>query len=233
MSPFRRGARDGAPFVLITMPFGALFGLLAAEAGMPLDRIVAFSAIVIAGASQLTALGLVEDGAPVAVAVLSGLAVNLRMMMYSAALVPHLGPAPPWQRVVIGYLLVDYTYALGQARFEAETGWSTAQKVRYFAGTALYVFPSWVGATVAGAALGAALPDWVPLGFALPLAFAALAAPMLKSAAHVTAAAVSVVGTLLLAGLPWNAGLLVAALAALAAGAEVERRRDRADGGPR
>lgn len=224
MSPFARGARDGAPFVLIMVPFGMLFGLLAAEAGMTMERIAAFSAIVIAGASQLTALGLVEDGAPVAVAILSGLAVNLRMMMYSAALVPHLGDAPPWQRVVIAYLLVDQTFALAQGRFDAEPGWTTAQRVRYFAGTAVYVFPAWVGATLLGAAAGAATPDWVPLGVALPLAFAALVGPMLRTGAHAVAAAVSVAGTLALSGLPWNAGLLVAALLAMAAGAAVERR---------
>ena len=223
-SPFGRGARDGAPFLFIMVPFGALFGVIATEAGLSFEKVVAFSAIVIAGASQLTALGLAQEGAPELVAVLSGLAVNLRMMMYSAALVPHLGDAPPWQRAVIGYLLVDQTYALAQTRFEAATDWSTRDRVAYFAGTAAYVFPAWVGATAAGAALGAALPDWLPLGFAVPLAFVALVAPMLKTAAHVAAATTSVVLTLALAGVPWNGGLLIAALVAIAVGAEVERR---------
>ncbi|MBM2576145.1 AzlC family ABC transporter permease [Jannaschia sp. Os4] len=224
MSPFARGARDGAPFLFIMVPFGALFGVIGTEAGLSFEKVVAFSAIVVAGASQLTTLGLAQEGAPLAVAVLSGLAVNLRMMMYSAALVPHLGDAPPWQRAVIGYLLVDQTYALAQARFEDAPGWSTRDKVAYFAGTASYVFPAWVGATAAGALLGAALPDWLPLGFAVPLAFVALVAPMLRTAAHAAAAVTSVVLTLALAGVPWNGGLLIAALIAIAVGAEVERR---------
>ena len=42
--------------------------------------------------------------------------------------------------------------------------------------------------------------------------------------AHLAAALVSVTLGLALAGLPYNFGLLIAAVAALAAGAEVERR---------
>ena len=224
LSPFWQGARDGAPFVLIMAPFGALFGLLASEAGLPLDQVLVFSSLVIAGAAQFTTLTLMEDGVPLAIAVISGLAVNLRMMMYSAALTPHFGPAPIWQRTLIAYLLVDQTYALSATRFE-EVSWSTRQKVAYFTGTALYVFPAWVGSTLLGALAGERLPEWLALDFALPLAFIALVAPMLRSVAHVAAALVSVIGTLAFAWVPSNLGLLIAAALAMMVGAEIERRR--------
>jgi hypothetical protein len=42
----------------------------------------------------------------------------------------------------------------------------------------------------------------------------------------VAAAGTAVALSLLLAGLPWNLGLILAAAAAMAVGAEVERRRD-------
>ena len=42
----------------------------------------------------------------------ASLAVNLRMAMYSASLVAHLGPARLWQRALVAYLNVDQTYAL-------------------------------------------------------------------------------------------------------------------------
>ncbi|UWQ21413.1 AzlC family ABC transporter permease [Jannaschia sp. W003] len=220
---FRRGVLDGLPFIVIMAPFGALFGVLATEAGLRLDQTLAFSAVVIAGAAQFTALGLMDAGAPVAVVLLSALAVNLRMMMYSAALVPHLGSAPRWQRAAASYLLVDQTYALSAARFE-ETPWSVPDKMRYFAGTALPVFPAWTGGTLLGAELGARVPESWPLDFAMPLAFLALVGPMLRTRAHVAAAFVSVVAALGLAWLPWNLGLLAAAALAMATGAEVERR---------
>ena len=223
-SPFARGVAAGLPFVIVMVPFGALFGVLGAEAGLPLAQIMAFSMLVIAGASQFAAVHLMQDGMPIAIVVLSGLAVNLRMVMYSAALVPHLGPAPLWQRAVVSYLLVDQTYALAAETYAREGRWSVADKVAYFAGTALPVFPAWVGATWAGAALGARMPEALALDFALPLAFLSLIGPALRTRAHVAAAFVSAAGSVALAWMPWNLGLIVAALAALATGAEVERR---------
>ena len=223
-SAFGRGVAEGTPFVLVMVPFGALFGVVATEAGLPIGQVMAFSIVVIAGASQFAAVQLIEQGAPVAVAVASGIAINLRMAMYSAAMVPHLGRAPLWQRAAISYLLVDQTYALAQQAYDARADWGVPERVAYFGGVALPVFPAWVGATWAGAALGAQVPAGLPLDFALPLAFLALVGPLLRTRAHVAAAFVSVAGTLLLAWVPWNLGLLVAAAAAMAVGAEVERR---------
>ncbi|MEM7641264.1 MAG: AzlC family ABC transporter permease [Pseudomonadota bacterium] len=222
--PFLRGVADGMPFVVIMVPFGALFGVLAIEAGLPLAQVMGFTTLVIAGASQFVAVQLMSDGVPGAIVVASALAVNLRMVMYSAAMVPHLGPAPFWQRVGISYLLVDQTYALAQSAFDREQAWSVSDKVAYFAGTALPVFPVWVGSTWVGAVLGARVPESWQLEFAMPLAFLALVAPMLKSRAHVAGAFVSVTGTLLLWWVPWNLGLILAAIAAMAVAAEIERR---------
>lgn len=225
-SPFRRGVAEGLPFIVIMVPFGALFGVLGVEAGLPLDQVMAFSVLVIAGASQFTAVQLMVDGVPAAVVVLSALAVNLRMVMYSASMVPHLGAAPLWQRSIIAYMLVDQTYALAQNAYDTEPGWSVADKVAYFAGVALPVFPAWVGATWAGAVLGAQVPDGWQLDFAMPLAFVALVGPMLKSRAHIAAAFVSVVAALSLWWVPWNLGLILAAGLGMVVGAEVDRRME-------
>lgn len=225
-SPFRRGVAEGLPFIVIMVPFGALFGVLGVESGLPLDQVMAFSVLVIAGASQFTAVQLIVDSVPVVVVVLSALAVNLRMVMYSASMVPHLGAAPLWQRALISYLLVDQTYALAQNAYDTEVSWSVQDKVRYFAGVALPVFPAWVGATFAGAVLGTQIPDSWQLDFALPLAFVALVGPMLKSRAHMAAAAVSVVGALTLWWVPYNLGLILAATAGMIVGAEVDRRME-------
>ena len=223
-SAFRRGVVEGAPFVIVMVPFGALFGVVATEAGLSLAQVMGFSIVVIAGASQFVAVQLLDQGAPVAIAVASALAVNLRMVMYSASMAPHLGRAPLWQRALVSYLLVDQTYALAVQAYETRVEWGVGERVAYFGGVALPVFPAWAGATWAGAALGAQVPAGLPLDFALPLAFIALVGPLLRTRAHVAAAFVSVAGALALAWVPWNLGLLLAAAAAMAVGAEVERR---------
>jgi hypothetical protein len=50
---------------------------------------------------------------------------------------------------------------------------------------------------------------------------------MLKSLAHVAAAVTSVLGALTLAFIPYNAGLLIAAVLAMAVGAATESRMTR------
>ena len=95
-----QGLRAGAPFFLVIGPFGLLFGVLAAEAGLNLFETLSFSVVVIAGAAQFTALQLLQDQAPTLVVLASALAVNLRMAMYSASITPHLGGLPLWKRAI-------------------------------------------------------------------------------------------------------------------------------------
>ena len=221
---FWRGARDAAPFVIVVMPFGALFGVVGTEAGLDLWQVMGFSFLVIAGASQFAALQLMTENAPALIVVASALAVNLRMAMYSAALAPHLGPAPLWQRALIAYMNIDQTYAMAVQRYEAAPPLSVAAKVAFFFGTATPIVPLWCIVTFVGALAGAAVPPEWGLDFVVPVAFLAMVAPALRTLAHVGAALASVVVMLLVAGLPWNLGLLVAGLSGMAVGAEIERR---------
>jgi len=228
---FWQGLRHGAPFVLVVAPFGLVFGVVAADAGFNMLQALGFSVAVIAGAAQLTAVQLMTEGAPLVVVVLTALAVNLRMAMYSASLAPHLGAAPVWQRALIAYLMVDQAYAQSVLHFDQHPQMTLPEKVAYYFGTVTPIFPLWYLMTIVGALLGNRIPADIPIGFAVPIAFLALIGPMLRTLAHVVAAFVSVVGALVFSGLPYNLGLLIAALLAMATGAAVEtwtaRRRAR------
>lgn len=218
------GVREGLPFVLVILPFGLLFGVVAAEAGLNLLEAVSFSVLVIAGAAQFTALQLLSDQAPALIALVSALAVNLRMAMYSATMAAHIGGAPLWKRAIAAYVLVDQTFAAASLRYEREPAWGHAEKTAYFFGAASPIYLPWLGATMAGALLGSTIPESLALDFALPITFLAMIGPMLRTLPHVIAAGVAVTLALLLAGMPYNLGLLVAGLAGMAAGAEAERR---------
>lgn len=223
-SAYWRGFRHGLPFLVIVVPFGTVFGVAATEAGLDLFTTMAMTMLVFAGASQLAALQLMTENAPVVIVLLAALAVNLRMAMYSAALTPHLGQAPFWQRGVMAFFLVDQPYALCEAEFHRRPGQPLPARVAYYAGTATPIAILWWSASFAGATIGRALPPEWGLDFAAPLTFIAMFAPALRSAPHVAAALVATVLALLLAGLPWNLGLILAAGAAMATGAAVERR---------
>lgn len=223
-STFGLGVRDGLPFILVVGPFAVVFGVAAAELGLTNLQAFAFSTIVIAGAAQITALQLLSDGAPLPVAIVTALAVNLRMAMYSASLVRYLGPAPLWKRALASYGLVDQSYACSIRRFEEFPEWSVAERLAYFGGAIAPVLPAWVILTVVGAAIGTTLPAWLALDFAVPICFLAIIAPMLRTIAHLAAAATSILVALVFSGMPYSTGLILAALAAMAVGAEVERR---------
>ncbi|MEX3017027.1 AzlC family ABC transporter permease [Gymnodinialimonas hymeniacidonis] len=223
-SAFLQGARDAGPFLLVAGPFGALFGVVATEAGLNIAQVMGFSVVVIAGASQLAALQLMLDQAPAVIVLLSAIAVNLRMAMYSASLAPHLGAAPLWKRALVAYMNVDQTYAVSVLKYEDAPEMSLAEKLGYFFGTCVPIIPVWIIATYIGARLGEVIPsDW-DIAFAVPVAFLAMVAPALRTAAHVAAAFASVVLAIVFAGLPYNLGLMPAGIGAMIVGAEVERR---------
>ena len=81
--------------------------------------------------------------------------------------------------------------------------------------------------TLVGIMVGSAIPEAWALDFIVPIMFLAMVSPMLKSLAHVAAAAVSVSVALALVGLPSGTGLLVAAAAAMVTGAIVATRIER------
>ncbi len=226
-SAFWRGFRDSAPFVIVVAPFALVFGVIATEAGLNVAEVMAFTIVVIAGAAQLTALQLMTEEAPTVVVLASALAVNLRMAMYSAALAPHLGKAPLWQRAFVAYFLVDQSYAVSALKYDAAPQMSLGAKTAYFFGSVAPVAPVWYGFTLVGALVGQAIPPEYNLDFAVPIAFLALIAPALRTGAHVAAAFVSVVAVLLLAWVPYNLGLLIAAALGMMAGAQVEVMQDR------
>ncbi len=225
-----QGFRAGAPFVLVVAPFGLLFGVVATEAGMDLWQTMAMTVLVIAGASQFAAVQLLSDHAPVLVAVATGLAVNMRMAMYSASLAPHLGKANLGRRALVAYFLVDQSYAVSVAEYEQNPARPLPDKLAYFFGSMTPIAPLWYGFTLVGAVAGAAIPPEYALDFAVPITFIAIVAPALRSLPHIAAAFVSVAASLALAGLPYNSGLMVAALLAMITGAFIDKRMEQAHG---
>lgn len=229
-SAYFKGVRDGAPFVLIIIPFSMLFGVLAVEAGLSVFETLMFSIVVIAGAAQFTALQLLQEEAPTIIVLASALTVNLRMAMYSASLTPYLGAAPLWQRALAAYMTVDQSYVLAVAQFENAPEMTVPQRVAYFFGAVTPVIPLWYIFTVVGAMLGAQIPESWALDFAIPIAFLAMIAPMFRTLAHVVAAFVAVVVSLLAAGVPYSLGIIIAALCGMIAGAQTELWTERRNG---
>jgi 4-azaleucine resistance transporter AzlC len=91
---FTAGIRDTLPLLLGALPFGLIYGAIAATSGLSMTAAILMSALVFAGSSQFIAVGLVAAQTPVAIIVLTTLIVNLRHMLYSATLLPYLKDLP-------------------------------------------------------------------------------------------------------------------------------------------
>ncbi len=219
---FVTGAKHAVPLLLGVAPFGMIVGVTASGAGLSPIEASAMSVMVFAGASQLAALELIGAGAAAPIVWLTAALVNARFLMYSASLAPH------WQRLSLGwkglmaYVLTDQAYALSIIRYEHH---QPSDPRAYYLGLSVVLWLTWQTTTVAGAVLGARIPPGWSLDFAVPLIFLSLMAPAIRDRAGASAAASAGVVAVVAIGLPFNMGLMVAALSGIVVGTVVDARR--------
>jgi predicted branched-subunit amino acid permease len=221
---FRAGFAGMLPAALALMPFGLVCGVSAATAGASPAAAMGLSAIVFSGAAQILATQLYAAGAPVAVIVLACFVIGLRLVMYSAAMAPHLAPLPRrWQRL-LAFVLTDQVFAAGIRRFERDDDRKAA--AAHFFGSGVALWSSWQAWNLAGYFAGNVIPASWSLDFAVPLCFLALLAPLLRGVPAIAAAAVAAVGVVALEALPMRLNLVTAGLLGIAVGVAVEVARE-------
>jgi predicted branched-subunit amino acid permease len=224
----RAGARAVAPMLVGVVPFGLVAGATPVDNGFGLGAAVGLSTIVFAGASQLACLEVLASGGSGLVAAVAAWTINLRMLLYSASLAPHLGDEPLRRRALVAYLLTDQAYAVSITRWSSEAPPEPERRVPYFLGAGLLLWIVWQASTLAGALVGTAVPDDVPLDFAVPLVFLVLLVPAIVDRMALVAAGVGGFGAVAAAELgAGSLSLLVGALAGIVAGTIAETVRDR------
>jgi predicted branched-subunit amino acid permease len=133
---------------------------------------------------------------------------------------------------VFAYALFDINFALATARFEEQApteGDGSFHRGWYYVGATAPLVGTFAGATLVGALAGRVIGEGLGLSFAIPLIFVALVVPRLTDRAAAATAAVAAGVAVVAAGLPFNAGLLVAAACGTVAGVVIERVDDDAD----
>ena len=207
--------------LLGTVPFGVITGVAMVASGIAPPAAMAMSVIVFAGASMIASAQLLASGAPALMVVIATVFINLRFMMYSASLRPHLIGAPLRWRLLAGYLLADGAYGLSLGRFAEER--EDAGKLGFFLGAGVAIWVTWQAAVLAGILIGAGLPASWRLEFAAPLAFIAMSVPLLRDRAMVAAALAAGVTVMLAHGLPLRLSIPLAALTGIAVGLAARR----------
>lgn len=222
---FRRGVREALALAPAMLPFGLVVGVTADVKGLSLLETALMSMLVFAGTSQIVALELWSDPAPILGATLAAFVVNLRLAPMGAALAPWLDRLRGWRLWGTLATLVDNSFALSVADQRAG-----GRDAALLLGMGMTLWVVWSSVTV----LGHVLAGWVRLPPGHPVFFAALASvlaitvPLWRGArSDLLPWLMAGLGALLahLAGLgpPWP--VLAGALAGATAGALRDARR--------
>lgn len=215
------GARAVAPLMIGVIPFGLVFGIVAAGSTVGPWLGGSTSVVIFAGAAQLATLQLIDAGVAGAVVIATALVINARHLMYSAALAPHFQEFPTVARFALPYVLTDQAFAVSIVRYGEVT--DPVYKQWYFTGAALTLWTTWQISTVAGIALGAQVPASWSLDFAIPLVFLVLLVPAIKSRSELIAALVGGGIAVAAAGAPYGLGLMIGAISGVIAGVIAQR----------
>jgi 4-azaleucine resistance transporter AzlC len=223
IAEFLAGARDTFPLIVGAIPFGIIFGTLAIASGLSVAGTLAMSAFVFAGSAQFIAVGLLATGTGWPFIVITTFVVNLRHMLYSAALAPYVSKLPQRWQIPIAFWLTDETFAVVVNRFTI--GPPTDGARWYYLGSALFMYTNWQLCTWLGVTVGQMLPDASAWGleFAMPVTFIGMTMPYLKSRSMVVTILVAGAVSVIAFGMPNKLGLMVATMAGIGAGIITEK----------
>ncbi len=168
-SGVRAGVLVAQPMAASVLLYGAVFGVLAGEAGWSTLQALLMSGLVYSGSAQLAALEIGVTSTMLAPLLLAVLLLNARYLLYGAALRPWLAGTTPIQAYATLFFTGDGSWALSMkeyARGNRDAGFV------FGSGVAMYL--PWSLGTVGGHVLASRVPDPRALGLDFMLvAFAA------------------------------------------------------------
>ena len=195
--------------------YGTVFGGLAVQAGLYPVEVWGMSVLVLAGASQFVAVPMIAAGAPALAVILTTYVVNMRHYLMAATLAPSFRGFKRRWLALIAHLINDESFAVAAAR-------SQPPDAGVYLGSAAAILVSFVGGVVVGTLLGGLVevPERYGLDFAFPAVFLSLVAVQLRRRSDwLVAVGAAILAVALTLVLPGNWHIVVAGLAASAAGA--------------
>jgi predicted branched-subunit amino acid permease len=214
----RRIHRQALSIAIALAPFGIVFGVACADAGLGLAEAVGFSAFVFAGSSQFAAVGVLGDGGGALAAISAGLLLNIRSLAFGVLLAPAL-TGRAGTRALLAQLVIDESTAV--ATVQDEPRW---QRYGFLAG-GLAVFVVWNLTTIAGVLLASVDDEFIAelgLDAAAPAAFLALLWPRLVDAGGEQGRRIAIAGGIVAVAAvplaPPGIPILLAGIGVLAAG---------------
>lgn len=224
---FLAGARQGfhdafAPSIGL-IPWALVTGVAMISAGFTPLQAMGMNMLVYAGVAQLGTLPLIVAGAPLWLIVTTALVLNLRFLIFSAAIARGFRDIGAGTRLLSGYLLIDGVFAscLEKLLAQEDRRW----RLGYYLGPSLWAWLLWQVFALAGVLAAGHIPSSWSLEFMATIALLVILVPMAKMRPMLVAAAVAGTAAVLLRNMPLRLGVIVAIIAGIGAGFLAERRQ--------
>jgi predicted branched-subunit amino acid permease len=219
----RSAIRSAVPLFVPAVPFALVLGVAINESAMSPAIGWSTNLIVFAGASQLAMVSLAATATWLTL-VATASVINLRHVMYSAALAPRFSDQPRWFRWVGPFLLIDQLFALMVVRPDLPA----AAWRRFYLTAGTFYFVAWTLSVSLGLVVGSSIPAAWRLDVAPAIMFAGLVALGLTSRPGVAAAVAAAGVCLLTLRVPNNGGILIGSVAGVVAGylADIAQSRE-------
>lgn len=205
--------RAALPLFIPAIPFGLVLGVAITDSAMPTAVAWSTNLVIFAGAAQLATVSLAATATWLTL-VATAAVINLRHVMYSAALSPRFKDQPRWFRWLGPFLLIDQLFALTIVR----TDTPGPQWRRFYLSAGIFYFVSWTTSVTIGLAVGSSIPTEWRLDVAPAVMFAGLVALGLTNRPGIVAAIVGAGVCLLALDVPNNGGILIGAISGVIAG---------------
>ncbi|WP_371362614.1 Inner membrane protein YgaZ [Sporomusa rhizae] len=187
----RTGFTEALPLAIAIAAYGLSYGVLAAQANLGVIGAVAMSLLVFSGSAQMVSVAMLTTGASLGSVLFTSVLLNLRNLLYGAALAEGLAPAKNW-KWLLAFGVSDEPFVLGTSRFK-----KYGPDPLYFGIVTGTFYLAWAFSTLMGALIGNQIdPQKWGLDLAFPVTFIALLMPSLKDKPVIATALTAVIITL-------------------------------------
>jgi 4-azaleucine resistance transporter AzlC len=168
----KTGFTEALPLAIAIAAYGLSYGVLATQANFNWVSAVVMSLLVFSGSVQLVTVAMLTAGANLTSVLFTSVLLNLRNLLYGAALAEGLAPAKRW-RWLLSFGVSDETLVLGSSRFK-----KYGADPLYFGIVVGTFYVAWFFSSLIGALIGNQVdPQKWGLDLAFPVTFVALLIP--------------------------------------------------------
>jgi len=211
------------PALIATGAWGFVTGIALVKSGLSETAATLMTVMVYSGTAQLTALPLIISGAPLWLIFAAAVVVNIRFIIFGAALYPYFRYMRWQRRLLLSYFTSDIVFAVFIPRYVDSRKKGTRDQLWFYLGGIIPVWLVWEVFSLLGIYMGSFVPASWSLDFAAILAILAIIIPLVRTRPMLVSLLVAGFVAWVGQPLPLRLGLAAAVVAGIVTGVVAER----------